>query len=360
MTDLADDLKATIAAMLLRIPADTQTPVAAPDAAVWAAVVEAGFTGVDVPEDAGGHGGELGDALAVLETLTEAGAVTPYLEHALLASWLAGGVGHPLGDSTATVAVIDDADVRADGDRILVSGKATGVTLTDGSDVIVALAAGPDGPLVAVIARDAAGVEIEPGTDLQGVSYGDIVFRDAAATFSAPSPVGVEDLRRRGALAYTVALAAAARAVREHTVRYASERTQFGRPLAKFQAIQQRLAEMAAQTTLMETAARAAVESTSGDPARVHTAVAAAKVVTSRYATEVASAGYQIHGAIGFTSEHSLGRFTTGLWTWSDRYGTGQDWAESLAREILDDGADPWDVIAGHTLHPPTPGAPFL
>ncbi|SDU63447.1 acyl-CoA dehydrogenase family protein [Gordonia westfalica] len=345
MTDIAAELRATVTAMLARIPVDTQTPITAPDAAVWDAVVDAGFTGVDVPEEAGGHGGELGDALAVLDSLTEAGAVTPYLEHALLASWLAGSVGHSLEGTTATVALIDDGTIRTDGDRILLSGNATGIPHIDGADIVVALTTTPDGPLVAVVTLEAPGVEVEVATDMQGVSYGDIVFRDAEASFSAPSPVGIEDLRRRGALAYAVALAAAAREVRERTVRYASERTQFGRPLAKFQAIQQRLAEMAAQTTLMETAARAATEAASGDPAAARTAIAAAKIVTSRYATEVASAGHQIHGAIGFTSEHSLGRFTSALWTWTDRYGTEQDWAASLAGEILDGGADPWDVI---------------
>ncbi|MCK8616057.1 acyl-CoA dehydrogenase family protein [Gordonia sp. C13] len=353
MTDLAAELRATITAMLARIPVDMQTPITAPDAAVWGAVVEAGFTGVDVPEEAGGHGGELGDALAVLDSLAEAGAVTPYLEHALLASWLAGSVGQSLAGTTATVAGIDDGTARTDGNRILLSGSATGVAYVDDVDTVVVLTTGPDGPVVAVVGREAPGVEVTTGADLQGVSYGDIVFRDAEATFSAHSPVDIQDLRRRGALAYAVALAAAARAVRERTVRYASERTQFGRPLAKFQAIQQRLAEMAAHTTLMETAARAATEAASSDPVAARAAIAAAKVVTSHYATEVASAGHQIHGAIGFTSEHSLGRFTSALWTWTDRYGTEQDWATSLAEDILDEGADPWDLIVGEGSRDP-------
>jgi acyl-CoA dehydrogenase len=104
---------------------------------------------------------------------------------------------------------------------------------------------------------------------------------------------------------------------------------------------------MAALTTSMETSARAATDAASGDPATARDAIAAAKIVTSRHAHEVAAAAHQIHGAIGFTAEHPLGRFTTALWTWRDRYGTEHDWSAHLAERILDDGDDPWDVIVG-------------
>ena len=100
-----------------------------------------------------------------------------------------------------------------------------------------------------------------------------------------------------------VTLAAAARAVRERTIRYAAERVQFGRPLTKFQAIQQRLAHMAAQSTMMETAARAATDAASEDIVTARDAIAAAKIVTSRSAHDVAAAAHQIHGAIGFTAD---------------------------------------------------------
>ena len=79
----------------------------------------------------------------------------------------------------------------------------------------------------------------------------------------------------------------------------------------------------------------------------IRDAIAAAKIVTSRSAHDVAAAAHQIHGAIGFTAEHSLGRFTTALWTWRDRYGTEHEWSEQLAARILDDGLDPWHVITG-------------
>lgn len=346
MSDLAAELAAATAAMLARFPADLRTPSAEPDAALWSALVDAGFTSVDVPEEAGGQGADLADAIAVLDALTEAGALTPYAEHALLAAWLSGNVGHSLDGATATVAVVDDATAGT-GERFTISGTATGVAHAATSDVVVVLTTVNGQAMIAIVPSGGPGVRIEDGTDLQGNSHGDIIFDDADVAFSAASPITVGDLRTRGALVYAVAMAAAARAVRERTVRYAAERVQFGRPLAKFQAIQQALAHMAAQTTLMETAARAATQAASADPATARDAIAAAKIVTSRHAHEVAAAVHQIHGAIGFTAEHALGRFTTGLWTWRDRYGTEHDWSAHLAERILDDGVDPWGVITG-------------
>ncbi|KSU58766.1 MULTISPECIES: acyl-CoA dehydrogenase family protein [Gordonia] len=347
MTELAAELAAATAAMVTRFPVDLRTPATEADLTLWMALVDAGFTALDVPEPAGGQGAELGDALAVLDTLTEAGAITPYVEHALLAAWLAGRVDHVLDGLSATVAVVDEATVRGDDERIRLSGTAIGVPYAASADVIVILASTTDGAVIAVVDRREAGLRVEPGTDLMGLDYSDIVFDDAEVTFSASSPVTVDDLRTRGALVYAVTLAAAARAVRERTIRYAAERVQFGRPLTKFQAIQQRLAHMAAQSTMMETAARAATDAASEDIVTARDAIAAAKIVTSRSAHDVAAAAHQIHGAIGFTAEHSLGRFTTALWTWRDRYGTEHEWSEQLAARILDDGLDPWHVITG-------------
>nr|WP_064569530.1 acyl-CoA dehydrogenase family protein [Gordonia sp. LAM0048] len=347
MTELAAELAAATAAMVARFPVDLRTPAVEADNALWRALVDAGFTALDVPETAGGQGADLADALTVLDTLTEAGAVTPYAEHALLAAWLAGSIGHPVDEATAAVAVVEDAIVSRDGDRVLLSGKSIGVPHATTADTVVVLATTTDDVTIAIVDRDGPGLQVEPGTDLMGLDHGDIVFDDVEPSFTAPAPVTADDLRMRGALVYSVGLAAAARALRERTVRYATERVQFGRPLAKFQAIQQTLAHMAALTTSMETSARAATDAASGDPATARDAIAAAKIVTSRHAHEVAAAAHQIHGAIGFTAEHPLGRFTTALWTWRDRYGTEHDWSAHLAERILDDGVDPWDVIVG-------------
>lgn len=360
MSELAAELVAATTSILDRFPVGTETPPTGIDTELWTVLADSGFTDLVVPDAADEQGADLGDALAVLSTVTASGAITPYVEHALLAVWLAGAVERSLEGTTATIAVADGVDARLDRtgegeDRLVLNGIVHDVVHATSADSVVVLVPTSSGPLVAVVDLRGAGVHVDDGTDLLGASFGTIRFDEATADFHADSPLESADVRLRGALAYSTALAAAARTVHDLTVQYASERIQFGRPLAKFQAIQQRLAVMAAQTTMMETATRVAAEAAAHDAAGARAAVAAAKVVTSAYADEVAAAGHQIHGAIGFTAEHRLGRSTTALWTWRDRHGTEAEWADVLGGRILDDGADPWEIITGTEMTKASP-----
>jgi hypothetical protein len=55
---------------------------------------------------------------------------------------------------------------------------------------------------------------------------------------------------------------------------------------------------------------------------------------------------YQVHGAIGFTHEHSLHRLTRRLWSWRDEFGTESHWSRELGKEVLAAGADAlWPMI---------------
>nr|WP_237727078.1 acyl-CoA dehydrogenase family protein [Rhodococcus jostii] len=342
--------------MIERIDVDMQTPAQSIDADVWDALTESGFTAIGIPEAAGGSGGALADALTVLSTVSESGALTPFLEHTLLASWLAAEAGYELGSATATVG-IGDARCTASvtGETIVLDGTVEGIVhaaVADTFVVLVAPAPNHDSPRIAVVSATATGLIVHHGTDLVGASVAEVTFEATPVLYHSSSPIDVTEVQQRGALAYTVALAAAARAVRDQTLRYANERTQFGRPLSKFQAIQQQLARLAALTAMAQTAAAAAVEESEAATPASRAATAAAKVVASSAAREIAATGHQIHGAIGFTSEHRLGRYTTSLWTWRDRHGSERHWASALANRILDDGADVWDVIVGVDRQP--------
>ncbi|MFI9531750.1 acyl-CoA dehydrogenase family protein [Nocardia fusca] len=353
MTGQDSELRSAARAMIERAGVDTTTPATGIDSAVWSALTEAGFTGIGIPEEHDGSGGSLAEALAVVSAVVTGGALTPLIEHTVLAGWLAARCGFSLGAHTATITHAEPGTaVRETGDgRLVLDGSARAVVHAADADRLVILL-DPDtahrGPAVALLAPAGAGVSAAPGTDLLGAAVTDYVFDAAAVETYAVSSVGDAELRERGALAYAVALAAAARAVCDRTVEYAGQRTQFGRPLSKFQAVQQRLAGLAALTGLMETAAETAVAENAGPSTdRARTAIAAAKMVTSSSAREIAAAGHQLHGAIGFTAEHPLGRSTTALLTWRDRYGSERYWAGVLADRILEGGADVWDLVTG-------------
>src|SRR5208337_2925698 len=109
---------------------------------------------------------------------------------------------------------------------------------------IVALAAGPDGDIVACV--ESAQCKITPGRNLAHEPRDDVMLENVAvaAGLVAPAAEGVthSTLRERGALVRSLAMAGALERALELAVRYATERSQFGRKIGQFQAIQQELA----------------------------------------------------------------------------------------------------------------------
>ena len=121
---------------------------------------------------------------------------------------------------------------------------------------------------------------------------------------------------------------------------------QFGRPIAKQQAVQHALAETAAEVEAMRASADAAVEVCADegfltDAALV--AVATAKAQAGASAEVVARLAHQVHGAIGTTQEHPLHRVTLRLWSWRDDFGSERFWQERLGRLAL--AGDPWEEV---------------
>ena len=146
-------------------------------------------------------------------------------------------------------------------------------------------------------------------------------------------------------------IAGAARGALAASVRYAGERVQFGRPIGRFQAVQQELALAAAEVAAAGAAAEAAAATAQRDGFAADStavAVAAAKARTSEAAGVVARIAHQVHGAIGFTREHALRLLTTRLWAWRDEDGGEAQWQAELGERVLAAGPDAlWPLVTG-------------
>jgi acyl-CoA dehydrogenase len=97
---------------------------------------------------------------------------------------------------------------------------------------------------------------------------------------------------------------------------YVNTRSQFGRPIGRFQAVQHLIADIAGELLASE-----AVLSDALHKPDDRLAWLSAKIQAGRAATAVAAAGHQLFGAIGFTAEHVLHRYTKRLWAWRDEWG---------------------------------------
>src|SRR5690606_35089572 len=96
-------------------------------------------------------------------------------------------------------------------------------------------------------------------------------------------------------------------------------------PIGKFQAVQQSLANLAAQAAAAQAASDIGLASI-GQTIDLRGA-AMAKLRAAQAASTVAAIAHQTFGAIGFTEEHPLHRYTRRLWSWSDEWGTQRHWA---------------------------------
>lgn len=319
------------------------------DDGLWAALADAGLTGVGLPEEAGGSGGELADAVAIVRTLAAGGAAVPVAEQLLVAGPAIVAADLVLPSSEEPLTFADGTAVSAqasdDGDgpgRFTLTGTATDVAWTGAARHVAVLASSAVGPVLALV--DVGALSASDAFNLAGEPRGSLVLDGAPATGALLTEAQAEVLRARYALARAVQMSAALEQVLAWTVQYAGERVQFGRPLGKFQAIQMELAEMAGEVTAVSALTDAAVQAVERDE-NVVLAAAAAKVRAGAAVEVVARLAHQVHGAIGFTQEYKLNHLTRRLWSWRDEAGSELAWSRVLGAGVLADGPDslwPW------------------
>jgi acyl-CoA dehydrogenase len=318
-------------------------------APLWRALADAGLTLAWVPEEHGGAGAGLADGFAVVSVAGRYAAPIPLVE-TLLAGWLLSrtGIASPAGAMTVAPA--------RPGDRIVLnpdgtlSGRARGVPFARNAGHIAVLAHDANGAMVALV--DAEAGRLTEGSTLAGDPSNIVAFDRAQPIHVAAAPAGFDQrsLMLMGAAARSVETAGALEAILALSVRYANERVAFERPIAKFQAVQHNLARLAGEAA----AAMAAAGSAADAIARVDTfndevflEAAAAKIRSAEAAEEGASIAHQVHGAIGFTKEHVLHRFTLRLLSWRDDFGNESHWAAELGKLVAARGADEfWPLVA--------------
>lgn len=288
------------------------------DARLWADLAELGVVGVLVPEAQGGGGLGMLDAALVAQSLGFAAAPAPFLatsvmapvalaaaSPALQAEWLpriAGG--HVVIGAAFSEAVSRRADfgVRAEGDRL--HGRALFAIDAGAADAFV-VAATPD--RIALVPRDVAGFSVAALTTI------DATRRVAELGFDGVAPAAWIDapgVTARVVTAARIAIAAdalgASERALEMAVAYAKQREQFGRPIATFQAVKHLCAEMVAEIEPARSLLWYAAHAFDHRPDEAKRMALLAKAHLCEVATSVVRTATEVHGGIGFTSEHDL------------------------------------------------------
>ena len=310
-------------------------------AEAWRAVEEAGLPRALVPEEAGGFGMAVAEALTILRVAGKHALPLPLAE-TMAAGWLLAGAGLDIPDGPMSVAPVTKGEAmvlaRRDGGWHL-SGRATRVPFGRDARTVAVLAVHQGTPMVSLV--PAGGFSVVPGTNLAREPRDTLIF-DAvlAAGVVAPAASGVDAaaLRALGAAMRSLQMAGAMAGLLDMTTRYALDRTQFGKPIGKFQAIQHNLAILGAHQAAAGAAALGGAEAV-GEGMRMFP-IAVAKIRTGEAAGLCAGLAHQVHGAIGFTYEHGLHYLTKRLLSWRNEFGNEAEWGLLLGRHLAAAGAD--------------------
>ncbi len=319
-------------------------------APLWRALSEAGLPLSWVPEDCGGSGTSLAEGFGVLGAAGRFAIAVPLAE-TMLAGWLLAQarIASPEGEMTvAPASPKDRITLNPDG---TLSGRARGVPFAKMARHIAVLASGHGGLSIALV--DAAKVRIEAGLNLANDNSDTVTFDNVEPSAIEPAPKGFDQnaLMLMGGVARSLQIAGALESMLDISVRYSNERVAFEKKISKFQAVQHNLAKLAGESAAALAAATSAADtlanSASFNSDAVFLEAVAAKIRCSEAAEKGGAIAHQVHGAIGFTIEHILHRYSLRALSWRDDFGSESYWAVELGKRVAARGADElWPLVA--------------
>lgn len=304
------------------------------DRALWERLDALGLIRLTVPEGSGGSGAGWNEAAELLSAAARHGVRLPLAEHDLLACWLLDAVGEPVDAAVRTVFTAPQG------------GDAVVPWAGESDRVVVLWHTGEEYRLAEV---DATELSVGAGVNLIGEPR-DVVGVDTAALTGLLVPTElVTVLRQKSALVKAIQVCAALDQAVSLSIEHAASRVQFGRPLTKFQAVQNLIADAASEAALARCATEAAlataVRSQWTSP-QLDFQIATARSCVGHASSVVVRNTHQVHGAIGTTREHRLHEYTRAALAWRSEHGSVQFWDTQVAAAATAVGAaDLWSLI---------------
>ncbi len=321
------------------------------DPEFWRQGAELGWTSLLVSEENGG--GTISDSgLVDLTVLAHEFGVRaapgPLVPTNVVAAALS-GVGGPAhaavlasvlaGETTASWAYGEAAphdrlgdvqlEVRVEGGEVVLNGVKRPVESAAQAARLLVTGRAPEGLTQVLVPTDAPGVSVEPMRTVDLTRrFGVVRFDDVRLPLDAVvGEVGgaADQVERQLQLAIVIMNAEAIGAMQaafEMTVQWSFDRYSFGRPLASYQELKHRFADMLSwleASHAINDRAAAAVEARSPDAEEL---VSVAKAFIGTYGAELAQDCVQIHGGIGLTYEHDLHLFLRRVTVDRALYGT--------------------------------------
>ncbi|MFC5560043.1 acyl-CoA dehydrogenase family protein [Ureibacillus thermophilus] len=304
---------------------------------IWALFEETGMLNVAISEKHGGAGGDLEDLLHIVRLTGKYAAPMPYAE-STFANFLLEATNQAIVKKITTYSLKEGFHLQND----LISGSLHNVRWARHADYLVALVNSFQGTQIALI--DLQKATIEHSNNLASEPR-DTIILDKVKPISI-APLSEEQLFYTLSIetAFKIALMTGAiERIYEITVQYSKKREQFGRPIHRFQLVQQHLAQLAGETAIAITAFHnvcAAIQSKDF----LHE-IAFARIRIEDAITTITSVAHQIHAAIGMTHEYTLHQYTRRLWSWRDEGRNSPFWSNYIADYLLKHDVDLWAYL---------------
>lgn len=308
---------------------------------VWQLFKESSMTLVAVNEKNGGAGGDIEDLLNIVRLTGKYAAPIPFTE-TTFANYLLEYTGLNIVEDLATYMISTNQVFSLEDGRL--NGIASNIPWARHTNSLVAIATNLDKiHLVEVSLNDA---KLTNGSNLAGEPRDVVSFNNAKIT-QISKPLTSEQLFYIKTLetAFISALMTGAiEKVNELTVQYTKEREQFGRPIHRFQLIQQHIVQLAGETAISLAAFN---NLTAALLSNNHTnEVAYTRLRLEEAISAVSAISHQVHAAIGTTYEHSLHQYTRRLWSWRDEGLNSIYWSNLVAMNLLENSsANLWTYL---------------
>ena len=298
------------------------------DRALWSEMAAMGWSGVVVPESHGGA--ELGyrGLGLILEETGRTLAPSPLLSTAMIgATALSGASSEALkskwlpkiADGSAIIALAVDegphhnpkktkTSVEGSGDSATVTGAKSYVADGQAADLLLVVAKGKDGLVLAAVEAGAKGVTRKTLTTVDSRGAADIVFDSAPAAILGDEKL-VERVLDAGRIGLASEMLGTATQAFEIIAEYLKTRTQFGQLIGSFQALQHRAGKMLVDIELTRSCVAAALAALEDGKDNLAEMASLAKARAADTLHLVSNEMVQMHGGIGMTDAHDSGLY---------------------------------------------------
>ena len=332
-----------------------ESPTASTDPTLWKGVAEMGWLGAAVPESYGGAGLGYLELVLIAEEIGRSLAPIPFGSSVYLAteaillfgsdaqkkSWLPRLASGEIAGTFAFAEGAGESDANAVTTRFA-GGKLSGTKVPvldgEGAGVAVVVAKGAKGPVLVLVDLSASGVDRSPLVSFDpSRSAARIVFKDTPAEVIGSEAKGaaqLESLLDRAAVMMGFEQIGGATRAFEITREFTLGRYAFGRPIASFQAVKHRLAELYAKIEIARSNGYYAAWARSTDSDELSLAACGFRAAASDAFELATEEMIQLHGGVGFTWEYDCHLFYRRAKWLSAALGTPSAWREKLIQRL--------------------------